>query len=180
MENKILILILIMILLIGIISIGYLIVKIIPLIRTHLFVKTTLTSSPNFQFTANLPSKDFNSDESDLTVIVDFNEVETLPAIFFKFSKIAGLPSERIEILRKENIILGRATDVDIFIDDKTVSRRHLQFLFKNGKLQILDLDTFNGTTLNNKKLTPMIPYPILSKSLIKIGSTSFFIDINI
>ncbi len=50
--------------------------------------------------------------------------------------------------------IVGRGKDCDIFIDDKKISRNHAELNIKNGRLQLKDLGSSNGTFLNGNKIT--------------------------
>ena len=48
---------------------------------------------------------------------------------------------------------IGRDPDSDIYLDDVTVSRRHAEFRRQNPEVQIVDLDSLNGTYVNRKPL---------------------------
>ena len=45
----------------------------------------------------------------------------------------------------------GRDPDSDIFLDDVTVSRRHVEFRLENGQFRLVDLDSLNGTYVNHE-----------------------------
>lgn len=72
--------------------------------------------------------------------------------------------------------MIGRSPDVDISIEDITISWQHLRLSFLNGELQIQDLGTTNGSFLNGAKLTPMLSVPASPKSTVNVGKTSFII----
>jgi Inner membrane component of T3SS, cytoplasmic domain len=40
----------------------------------------------------------------------------------------------------------GRHPDCDIYLDDVTVSRRHVEFRLENGQFLLVDLDSLNNT----------------------------------
>lgn len=178
MENKIVTVILGMTALFGLISIGYLmysILKIAKLEKKHKSVKKMPMSPPTFAVESN----EF-SDESELyeatvslccTMDIDYSFGR------IQFTKIADEPSERVEFLRKETIEIGRASDVDISIEDKAVSWHHLRLSFSNCALKIQDLGTTNGTFLNGAKLAPMLVIPVSTNSIVNIGKTSFIIS---
>ena len=44
----------------------------------------------------------------------------------------------------------GRHPDSDIFLDDATVSRRHVEFRLENGQFLLVDLDSLNSTYVNH------------------------------
>ncbi len=80
--------------------------------------------------------------------------------------------------LIEEVIILGRAKDCDIQIDDQSVSSKHARivaesdpFLDGNRILFIEDLKSTNGTELNGK---PVVKEKLKDGDLLKIGFTEF------
>src|SRR5438067_6105548 len=50
-----------------------------------------------------------------------------------------------------QTIIAGRTAQCDVQIDDPSVSRRHCQIAFSDGVLQVKDLDSANGTFVNER-----------------------------
>ena len=50
---------------------------------------------------------------------------------------------------QKGEILIGRAADADIVIDDSTVSSHHARLLIANGKMTVIDLGSSNGTFVN-------------------------------
>lgn len=178
MENKIMTAILVIIALIGLISIGYLIVKIVVLMKAHEFAKKMSASHPDFNIEIE---KDRCSDEITLDESTEFLGYAMEGRSSFarlQFSKIAGEPSARIELLDKKTIVLGRGPDVDISIEDHTISKRHLELLLIDNKLQIQDLGTTNGTILDGLRLTSMSLVPVKNGSIVTIGRTCFSIHI--
>lgn len=53
--------------------------------------------------------------------------------------------------LVEDRHVIGRATDVDIFLDDVTVSRHHAEIFEESGVLWVRDLGSMNGTYLNGQ-----------------------------
>jgi hypothetical protein len=45
----------------------------------------------------------------------------------------------------------GRHPDSDIFLDDVTVSRHHVEFRLENGQFLLVDLDSLNNTYVNHE-----------------------------
>jgi hypothetical protein len=45
----------------------------------------------------------------------------------------------------------GRHPDSDIFLDDVTVSRHHVEFRLDNGQFVLVDLDSLNNTYVNHE-----------------------------
>ncbi|HPY74639.1 MAG: protein kinase [Planctomycetes bacterium] len=70
----------------------------------------------------------------------------------------------------KEEIFLGRATDVDISLKDLRSSRRHARIFQKGLDYYIEDIHSQNGTYLNGKKI--QAPCKLQNKDQIRIGNT--------
>jgi pSer/pThr/pTyr-binding forkhead associated (FHA) protein len=47
----------------------------------------------------------------------------------------------------------GRHPDSDIFLDDITVSRHHVEFRLENGQFLVVDLDSLNNTYVNHEPI---------------------------
>ena len=170
--------ILIIIILIGLISIGYLIVKIVVLMKEHKAAKNMSESFLSFDMEQIRVSDESELSEDESTVLIDQAMEENCLYAKLQFSEIADQPSVRIEILDKKNMVLGRASDVDITIEDITISKRHLKLLITDNGLQIQDLGSANGTILNGKRLTSMSMVPVPTESIVTIGRTCFSIHI--
>lgn len=55
--------------------------------------------------------------------------------------------------LQAHKMIIGRKTTNDIYLDDVKVSRQHAELSFDGGSYYINDLDSLNGTFVNNGKV---------------------------
>ena len=55
--------------------------------------------------------------------------------------------------LSHETLYIGRASDNDIVLDDKRASRHHAQITYENGAYFISDLNTANGTFVNQRRI---------------------------
>ena len=63
-------------------------------------------------------------------------------------------PSSGSRFLLDQDLTLaGRHPNADIFLDDVTVSRRHVEFLRSNGGFEVRDLGSMNGTYLNGTRV---------------------------
>ncbi len=58
---------------------------------------------------------------------------------------------ERVYELSDEQVIIGRREDCAVCLTGNTVSRRHAQIRYLNGQYFISDLNSTNGTLLNNE-----------------------------
>lgn len=77
----------------------------------------------------------------------DPDEVGNVPATVVSASEQAILFGE------KDEISVGRASDNDLVLNFPTVSRHHARVKRKNGRMQIRDLNTSNGTFVNNRRI---------------------------
>jgi predicted component of type VI protein secretion system len=75
---------------------------------------------------------------------------------------------DRFTILDKQTIIVGRSPNVDVTINNISVSRRHASFARQGNRVVLTDLDSRNGTRVNGKTITQ--PVPIHPTDTIKIG----------
>ena len=63
-----------------------------------------------------------------------------------------NLANSEIEI-KRTSIQLGRSGDNDVIIDDHLVSRHHAHITFEEGNYYLADLDTPNGTYINQQRI---------------------------
>ncbi len=68
--------------------------------------------------------------------------------------------------------ILGRYPSNDIVLPDPYVSRRHARVFFKDGEWYIEDLDSTNGTIVNNEDIKGKGPKKLDDGSEIVVGLT--------
>lgn len=73
--------------------------------------------------------------------------------------------------LSQEMLHVGRASDNDIVLDDKRASRHHAQITYENGVYFILDLNTANGTFVNQRRV---LNQQLQNGDLIQIGAQVF------
>ena len=52
---------------------------------------------------------------------------------------------------------IGRNPDSDVYLDDVTVSRRHAEFRRLSPEVQIVDLDSLNGTYVNDQPVQSVL-----------------------
>lgn len=56
-------------------------------------------------------------------------------------------------LLDQDVTVAGRHPEADIFLDDVTVSRRHVQFLRTNSSFQLEDMGSMNGTYVDGVRV---------------------------
>lgn len=70
-----------------------------------------------------------------------------------QISILAGLPP-RSEVLSSENVIVGRAGEVDLILSHPEVSRRHCRILLEGETWFIEDLGSQRGTAVNGNRIS--------------------------
>lgn len=86
---------------------------------------------------------------------------------------------EHIPITDGQPITVGRALDADLDLAEfgpsaSSVSRRHAQITLSNGRLSIIDLDSRNGTFVDNQQIPQGKPVFIRRNDVIRIGNVEF------
>ncbi|MEO0142610.1 MAG: FHA domain-containing protein, partial [candidate division WOR-3 bacterium] len=61
------------------------------------------------------------------------------------------------EFIVRDGMVIGRDRSCDIFIDDNAASRRHCKINIKDEGVEIIDLESRNGTKLNDKLISRAI-----------------------
>lgn len=74
-------------------------------------------------------------------------------------------------------VILGRHPECNVHIEDGSVSRRHAQVTFDGGHYFVSDLNSRNGTLLNDQPIHR--PTKLYDRSIIRICDVSFVFWIN-
>jgi diguanylate cyclase (GGDEF)-like protein len=87
---------------------------------------------------------------------------------------IRGTPQGQRFFLTKAEMILGRDSGADIVISDNGISRKHVKFTKKDKDVFLSDLQSSNGTLLNDKKVEPHVALLLEKEDMIKVGKTIF------
>jgi pSer/pThr/pTyr-binding forkhead associated (FHA) protein len=68
--------------------------------------------------------------------------------------------------------VIGRKAGYEVLVRDRSVSKMHTE-IFKDEKdnFFITDLNSTNGTSLNNKSLEPNKPFPLNDEDFLKLGN---------
>jgi pSer/pThr/pTyr-binding forkhead associated (FHA) protein len=79
-------------------------------------------------------------------------------------------------VLGQTSLTLGRAPDNTLLVNDPQASSHHAEVApgYGGTSYQITDLNSTNGTFVNEQRLTPNLPHPLSSGDMIRIGSMSF------
>lgn len=73
--------------------------------------------------------------------------------------------------LTEKEIVIGRAVESNIYIDDRSVTRSHAKLTVNNGEVSIVDLKSSNKTIINGMTLEPLSPHLLKNNDQIKIGN---------
>lgn len=74
-------------------------------------------------------------------------------------------------IIKNKRVVMGRGDSADIKVLDSKCSREHLELVFNNGKYILTDLQSQNGTIVNDLKVTQHI---LKESDKVIIGKTVF------
>lgn len=69
---------------------------------------------------------------------------------------------------------IGRLPDLEISVDDRSISRKHAQIKMINDKIFIEDLGSSNGTEVNSEKLQTGLTRELIDNEQIKMGNVIF------
>ncbi|MGD2049995.1 MAG: FHA domain-containing serine/threonine-protein kinase, partial [Chloroflexota bacterium] len=74
--------------------------------------------------------------------------------------------------LTPAGLSIGRGQDNDLVVDQPNVSRRHARIEHDGRNYQVVDLNSTNGTYLNDLKLLPDVPEVLTKDSTLRVGDT--------
>ena len=74
--------------------------------------------------------------------------------------------------LAGRQLTIGRAGDSDLIVDDEYASTHHAKLVFINGDWLLQDLDSTNGTYLDDVKVTT--PQVVALNTRVRVGQTIF------
>ncbi len=83
----------------------------------------------------------------------ELNAVNSLPAGSALLVAHVGPNAGARFLLDSQVTTAGRHPDADIFLDDVTVSRRHVNFLKCEGGFEVVDAGSLNGTYVNGDRV---------------------------
>ena len=78
--------------------------------------------------------------------------------------------------------MIGRDSSADLELPDKYrfVSNRHVEMVKQDAGFVISDLNSTNGTLLNNQRLQPDIYVPLSNGSILRIGDDALGVSIGL
>ena len=78
------------------------------------------------------------------------------------------------KIYNNTDMILGKGSQANIIISNPVISRVHAKITCRNYTCTLEDLNSKNGTFLNDKKLPPKMPSRLNSGDYITLGNEMF------
>lgn len=74
----------------------------------------------------------------------------------------------------KPHVVIGRSPDCDITVPDSSVSERHCFIEVTDRGVVVLDLDSTNGTSVNQQQLDPNTAQVLADEDILSVGRYSF------
>jgi ABC-type multidrug transport system ATPase subunit/predicted component of type VI protein secretion system len=82
--------------------------------------------------------------------------------------------------IQAERTLFGRSDDANLSVPYRFVSSRHFELCRTGDEFAITDLNSTNGTLVNNKSLTPNQSQPIHHGDIIRIGDDAFGVSLGL
>ncbi|MEK6705902.1 MAG: GGDEF domain-containing protein [Bdellovibrionota bacterium] len=116
--------------------------------------------------------------ESDKTTVLQGDQ-ETLRKELQKAKEqeacliiIRGTPQGHRFFLTQNEMAIGRDPNAEIVLADQSISRKHAKIEKIGRTFKIHDLNSSNGTYVNDKKILPDVPVILSKEDMIKLGSS--------
>lgn len=71
------------------------------------------------------------------------------------------------------SLIIGRGSGSDLVLSDAQVSRHHVSIDVGPNGVQVVDLDSANGTFVNDERLARQVPYPLRAGDTLRLGEST-------
>lgn len=89
---------------------------------------------------------------------------------------IDGEETESVHRVLKAETVVGRDESADLRVEDEEVSKRHCLIRLDGSVSTLLDLESTNGTFLNDRRLNPGVAHRLRHLDEIRVGETRFFV----
>ena len=106
----------------------------------------------------------------DTTIITSMNELTALNSdrTYACLIQYSGTNLGRRYVLGSKQMIIGRADNADIIINEKSISRQHARCSLNGPNLEIVDLNSSNGTFVNDVKIKTK--HILVDGDIVRIG----------
>jgi ABC transport system ATP-binding/permease protein len=110
------------------------------------------------------------------------NIVEPAPMVAAASATMIGMAPEpiktaqKIDLRQQPTLTLGRAPDNDLVLDHPSISRHHARIarVGQQDQFFIEDLQSSNGTMVNDQMIEPGKPFPLVPGNTVRIGPIKF------
>lgn len=89
------------------------------------------------------------------------------PLYIIYLSEETGVPP--IPVYDKK-IIIGRSANHVLAIPDNSISRNHVEVVFSNGVITVMDMETTNGTKINEQPIPANLPVEYHNGQVLTLG----------
>ncbi|MBC7798681.1 MAG: FHA domain-containing protein, partial [Pyrinomonadaceae bacterium] len=99
---------------------------------------------------------------------IEVTATATFPNRIENITKLQFVPND------KDNLMVGRTKENDLFLDDNSISRHHATLVLNvDGKLRVADTGSTNGTFLNRERIAYGKAYEITQNDVVGFGEIS-------
>ena len=116
------------------------------------------------------------SDDADITLVISedtfrgtLEEVGKVPPALVCLVGPSKYQGKRWTFT-KSHVMIGRALENDIVVDDASVSKFHAKIYYGEGDVTITDLGSTNKTIINGRMLSPHVAAALQNNDQIKLG----------
>lgn len=99
----------------------------------------------------------------------------TAPDPDFRPLRLVLQPTGQAVVLKRPCLLVGRHSEADVRLPLPDVSRRHCRFTFANGAWSVRDLNSLNGTFVNDVRVQEAVLQP---GDRIRLGGFTFLIEV--
>lgn len=80
----------------------------------------------------------------------------------------------------KSEFIIGRGTNADVVVNDKSISREHLRVKIENNKLNVQDIKSMNGTYILGRRMMTGQFLPVENNCILTFGESRVRIQLSL
>lgn len=85
--------------------------------------------------------------------------------------KLTGPGLDRDELTAPAaGLSLGRSGDNDFVLGSGEISRRHMRFLWEDGEIYVIDLNSSNGVYVNEQRVRADVPHKLAAGDVVRAG----------
>jgi pSer/pThr/pTyr-binding forkhead associated (FHA) protein len=99
---------------------------------------------------------------------------EDLPADFYALRLVLQPTGQPVD-LDQPVVLLGRHSEADVRLPLPDVSRRHCRFTFTDGAWSVTDLNSLNGTFVNDTRIATIV---LNAGDLLRVGGFTFVVQV--